>query len=77
MKVQRSGRKRKVAKFEGTVEARPVEPGVPILVLGPNETVHDAEIANHHKYQSQFLGNEHLDPDKNDHSNKDTDSAGH
>tara|TARA_B100001123_G_scaffold351531_1_gene402549 strand:- start:2207 stop:4588 length:2382 start_codon:yes stop_codon:yes gene_type:complete len=77
VKVQRSGRKRKVAKFEGTVEARPVEPGVPILVLGPNETVHDAEIANHHKHQSQFLGNEHLDPDKNNHSNKNTDSDGH
>ena len=77
VKVQRSGRNRKVAKFEGNVIARPVEPGVPILVLGPNETVHEAEVANHHKYQSEFLGNKgnkHTDSDNSDH---DKDDAGH
>jgi len=78
VKVQRSGRNKKVAKFEGNVIARPVEPGVPILVLGPNETVHEAEIANHHKYQSEFLGNKgNKHTDNNDHSNHDKHDAGH
>ena len=44
-----------VAKFEGNVEARPVEPGVPVLIVAPGETAHDAEEANHHKYQQEFF----------------------
>jgi anaerobic selenocysteine-containing dehydrogenase len=59
--VQRSGRNKKVAKFEGTVEARPIEPGVPVLVLGPGETADEAITANHHIYQNQFLNNSHAD----------------
>jgi anaerobic selenocysteine-containing dehydrogenase len=54
--VQRAGRRMKVPKFEGNVEARPVEPGVPVLVVGVGETAHDAQAANHHEYQKQFLG---------------------
>ena len=55
VRVTRSGRKRELAKFEGEVTAFPVEPGVPVLVVAPGETAHDAEIANHHKYQQSFL----------------------
>ena len=56
VRVQRAGRRVKVPKFEGNVEARPVEPGVPVLVVGVGETAHDAQEANHHEYQKQFLG---------------------
>ena len=59
VRVQRAGRRVKVPKFEGNVEARPVEPGVPILVVGVGETAHDAQEANHHEYQQQFLGKDH------------------
>jgi anaerobic selenocysteine-containing dehydrogenase len=55
-KVQRAGRRKKVPKFEGNVEARPLEPGVPVLVVGVGESAEEAETANHHEYQSQFLG---------------------
>jgi len=53
--VQRAGKRVKVPKFEGNVEARPVEPGVPVLVVGLGETAHDAQEANHHEYQQNFL----------------------
>ncbi|MBT4125885.1 MAG: molybdopterin-dependent oxidoreductase [Chloroflexi bacterium] len=53
--VQRAGKRVKVPKFEGNVVARPVEPGVPVLVVGVGETAHDAQEANHHEYQKQFL----------------------
>ena len=55
VRVARSGRKRELAKFEGEVTAFPVEPGVPVLVVAPGETAHDAEISNHHEYQQNFL----------------------
>ena len=55
VRVQRAGRRVKVPKFEGNVEARPVEPGVPVLVVGIGETAHDAQEANHHEYQKNFL----------------------
>ena len=61
VRVERSGRKRELAKFEGEVTAFPVEPGVPVLVVAPGESAHEAEIANHHKYQQNFLL-----PDRND-----------
>jgi hypothetical protein len=44
-----------VPKFEGEVEARAVEPGVPILVVGPGETAEEAETANHHEYQGSLF----------------------
>ena len=56
VRVQRAGKRVKVPKFEGNVEARPVEPGVPVLVVGIGETAHDAQEANHHLHQKQFLG---------------------
>lgn len=56
VRVQRSGRRVKVPKFEGNVEARPIEPGFPVLVVGVGETAEEAEEANHHEYQRQFLG---------------------
>jgi hypothetical protein len=56
VKVQRAGRRKKVPKFEGNVEARPVEPGVPVLVVGVGQTAEEAQEANHHEYQKQFLG---------------------
>jgi hypothetical protein len=54
--VQRAGKRVKVPKFEGNVVARPVEPGVPVLVVGVGETAEAAQEANHHLYQKQFLG---------------------
>ena len=56
VRVQRAGKRVKVPKFEGNVEARPIEPGVPVLVVGVGETAVDAQEANHHLYQKQFLG---------------------
>lgn len=55
VRVQRAGRRVKVPKFEGNVEARPVEPGVPVLVVGVGESAHDVQEANHHLYQKEFL----------------------
>jgi anaerobic selenocysteine-containing dehydrogenase len=56
VRVQRAGKRVKVPKFEGNVEARPVEPGVPVLVVGVGENAHDVQEDNHHEYQKQFLG---------------------
>ena len=56
VRVSKSGRRRKVPKFEGTVEAFPIEPGVPVLVVGPGETAHDAQEANHHLHQQSIYG---------------------
>ncbi len=58
VRVQRAGRRVKVPKFEGNVEARPIEPGVPVLVVGIGETSEEAEKANHYEYQKRFLGKE-------------------
>jgi anaerobic selenocysteine-containing dehydrogenase len=58
VKVQKSGRRVKLPKFEGTVEAHPVEPGVPVLVVAPGETAEQAEKTNHHEYQKQFTNEE-------------------
>ena len=55
VRVARSGRRRELPKFEGEVVAFPAEPGVPILVVAPGQTAHDAEVENHHLYQSQFI----------------------
>ncbi len=54
VKIQKTGRRMKLPKFEGTVEAFPIEPGVPVLVVAPGETAHEAEEANHHEYQQLF-----------------------
>ena len=53
-RIQKTGRKLKLAKFEGNVEAFPIEPGVPILVVAPGETASAAEEANHHRYLKGF-----------------------
>jgi anaerobic selenocysteine-containing dehydrogenase len=58
VRVQKSGRRVKLPKFEGHVEAYPVEPGVPVLVVAPGETAHEAEEANHHEYQKLFTSDE-------------------
>ncbi len=58
VKVQKTGRRLKLPKFEGTVEAFPIEPGVPVLVVAPGETAHEAEEANHHEYQKLFESDE-------------------
>ena len=55
VRVQRAGRRVKVPKYEGEVEARAAEPGVPILVVGPGETAEQAEKANHHEYQGSLF----------------------
>jgi anaerobic selenocysteine-containing dehydrogenase len=58
VRVQKSGRRMKLSKFEGNVEAYPIEPGVPVLVVAPGETAHEAEEANHHEYQKLFTSDE-------------------
>jgi anaerobic selenocysteine-containing dehydrogenase len=55
VRVQRAGKRVKVPKFEGNVEARPVEPGVPVLVVGVGESAEHAQEENHHEYQKNFL----------------------
>ncbi|MDA1279276.1 MAG: molybdopterin-dependent oxidoreductase [Chloroflexi bacterium] len=59
VRVQRAGRRVKVPKFEGNVEARPVEPGFPVLVVGPNETAEAAKEANHHEYQKSLFNDDY------------------
>ncbi len=56
VKVIRSGRRIKMPKFEGNVEAFQREPGVPVLIVAPGQSAEEAEKENHHKYQEQFLG---------------------
>ena len=56
----------KFPKFEGTVEAFPVEPGIPILIVAPGETAHEAEKKNHHKYQEKL---NLIEKDKNNNHN--------
>ena len=56
VKAIRSGRRIKMPKFEGTVEAFQREPGVPVLIVAPGETAEQAEEGNHALYQEQFLG---------------------
>ena len=63
VRVQRAGRRTKVPKFEGNVEARPVEPGVPVLVVGIDETAEHAQETNHHIYQKQFIGKDEQEKD--------------
>ena len=58
VRIQKTGRRLKLPKFEGTVEAFPVEPGVPVLVVAPGETAHEAEEANHHEYQKLLESDE-------------------
>ncbi len=58
VRIQKTGRRVKLPKFEGTVEAFPIEPGVPVLVVRPDETAEEAEEANHHRYQKLFESNE-------------------
>lgn len=53
--VTKTGNRRKVPKMEGDVEARPVEPGVPVLVVSPNETAKEAQEHNHHQYQKELF----------------------
>tara|TARA_Y100000748_G_scaffold284111_1_gene265626 strand:+ start:34 stop:2412 length:2379 start_codon:yes stop_codon:yes gene_type:complete len=53
--INKTGNRKKVPKMEGDVEARPVEPGVPVLVVGPNETAKEAQEHNHHQYQKELF----------------------
>ena len=55
VRVQRAGRRVKVPKYEGEVEVRAVEPGVPILVVGTGETAEQAKTADHHEYQRSLF----------------------
>ena len=64
--VKRAGGNKKFPKFEGTVEAFPVEPGIPILIVAPGETAHEAEKKNHHKYQEKL---NLIEKDKNNNHN--------
>jgi len=50
VKLLRAGGRRTMAKFEGTVPAFPVEPGVPILVVGHGQTAHEAKEQAHHEH---------------------------
>lgn len=58
VRIQKTGRRLKLPKFEGTVEAFPVEPGVPVLVVAPGETAHEAEEANEAEYRKLFTNDE-------------------
>jgi anaerobic selenocysteine-containing dehydrogenase len=54
VKVLRKGVRTKLPKFEGTEEAYPTEPGVPILVVAPGETAHEAEERNHRLFLDEI-----------------------
>jgi len=72
--LKRAGGSEKLPKFEGEVTAFPVEPGVPVLVVKPGQTAHEAEEENHHKYQESINfreshGISHSDDHADDHGN--------
>ena len=46
----------------------PAEPGVPVLVVAPGQTAHEAEEENHHKYQEMLNFREHHDEGHDDES---------
>tara|TARA_Y100000768_G_scaffold386698_1_gene375735 strand:+ start:850 stop:3204 length:2355 start_codon:yes stop_codon:yes gene_type:complete len=52
--LKRAGGNKTMPKFEGDVTAFPVEPGIPVLVVKPGQTAHEAEEENHHKYQESI-----------------------
>ena len=60
--MNKTNTKKKISKFEGTVPAVAVEPGVPILTVGPGES---AEEGFHRAHE------EHLDHTFGDHFNDD------
>ncbi len=62
VRLNKTNTKKKISKFEGTVPAVAVEPGVPILTVGPNES---AEEGFHRAHE------EHLDHTFGDHFNDD------
>ena len=64
--LKRAGGNEKLPKFEGNVEAFPVEPGVPVLVVAPGQTAHEAEEENHHKYQEILNFRKHDDENNNE-----------
>ena len=79
--LKRAGGNEKLPKFEGDVTAFPVEPGVPVLVVKPGQTAHDAEYENHHKYQESLNfrephghGDDHGHADDHDGEEKDKNS---
>ncbi len=49
----KQGRRIQLPKAEGSVEAYPVEPGVPVLIVKPGQSAHDAEEENHYQYQQE------------------------
>ena len=69
--LKRAGGNEKLPKFEGTVEAFPAEPGVPVLVVAPGQTAHEAEEENHHKYQEMLNFREHHDDSHGDEKHDD------
>ena len=69
--LKRAGGNEKLPKFEGTVEAFPAEPGVPVLVVAPGQTAHEAEEENHHKYQEMLNFREHHDDSHGDENHDD------
>ena len=62
VRLNKTNTKKKISKFEGTVPAVAVEPGVPILTVGPGES---AEEGFHRAHE------EHLDHTFGDHFNDD------
>ena len=54
VRVIKRGGNEKLPSIEGDVTAFPAEPGVPVLVVAPGETAHDAEHANEVEYRRQF-----------------------
>lgn len=69
--LKRAGGNEKFPKFEGNVEAFPAEPGVPVLVVAPGQTAHEAEEENHHKYQEILNFRKHHDEEHNDEEHND------
>jgi molybdopterin-containing oxidoreductase family iron-sulfur binding subunit len=62
VKLQKTGRKKKVSKFEGSVPAIAAEPGVPIMTLGSEESAEEG----YHRYHKEHLEHTFGDNFKND-----------
>lgn len=54
--IEKTKQSKKVSKFEGTVPAIAVEPGVPILTVGPNESAEDGFHRAHEEHLDHTFG---------------------
>ena len=64
--IEKTKNKKKISKFEGTVPAIAVEPGVPILTVGPNESAEEGFHRAHEEHLDHTFGDHFNDKEHNE-----------